>query len=76
MIPNALMRWMGGSPDHSMDDNSDGNMLMAAKMMEGMAPKYEIGGKKKADLDLTPGATNAVPQNTGKSSGGLGKSKA
>ncbi|MDF3023438.1 MAG: putative rane protein [Alphaproteobacteria bacterium] len=72
VIPNAMMRWMGGSPDHSMDDHNDGNMLMAAKMMEGMAPKFEIGGKKKLDKDDIPGVSNAGGDG-GPKSGGAGR---
>jgi hypothetical protein len=71
VIPNALMRWMGGSPDHSMDDHSDGNMLTAAKMMEGMAPKFQYGGKTAQDPNATPGVTNAAAP-AAKGSGGLG----
>lgn len=30
LIPSAMMRWMGGSPDQSFDDNSTAGMLYAA----------------------------------------------
>lgn len=30
LIPNAMMRWMGGTPDQSFDDNSAAGMLYAA----------------------------------------------
>ena len=70
IIPNALMRWMGGSPDHSMDDHSDGNMLMAAKMMEGMAPKYDYSNPGKQGGPDGPGGSQAAAKAGGGGGGG------
>lgn len=33
LVPDAMMRWIGGSPDRSFDDNSDGGFIMAASLI-------------------------------------------
>lgn len=48
IFPQRFMRWMGGSPDHSMDDHSDGQMLAAARFMQGARLDLGPDGKKKA----------------------------
>ena len=57
LFPSALMRWMGGSADHSMDDHSDGMMLAGTQMLGNMKPNFSLhskGGGKKGT-----GITNA-----------------
>ena len=58
LLPNALMRWMGGSADHSMDDDSDGMMLAATQMMGNLVPKMDMSkGRKKDTKAPSPGGT-------------------
>lgn len=33
LVPDAMMRWIGGSADKSFDDNSDGGFIMAASLI-------------------------------------------
>lgn len=53
IIPNNMMRWMGGvAADPSMDDGSDGKMLAAATILKDAAPQFKTkdkaaGGKEK-----------------------------
>jgi conjugal transfer/type IV secretion protein DotA/TraY len=42
MFPSALMRWMGGSPDHSMDDHNDGMMLAGTQLLGQMKPSFNL----------------------------------
>jgi len=46
VFPSALMRWMGGSPDHSMDDHSDGMMMAATNILSNARPSFNLGGGK------------------------------
>lgn len=60
MFPNSLMRWMGGSADHSMDDDNDGMMLAATQLMGGMKPNFDMRPQKKEKgTDNSTGASNA-----------------
>lgn len=50
-IPDAMMRWIGGSPDKSFDDNSDGLMYAASNMLtsvKGNPMKFNNPFKKKS----------------------------
>lgn len=60
LLPNALMRWMGGSVDHSMDGDSDTTMLAAAQLLGNMAPRFDMGGKKKKAPGKDAGVSNGV----------------
>ena len=46
LFPNSLMRWMGGTADHSMDDDNDGMMLAATQLLGGMKPNFDFSKKK------------------------------
>lgn len=47
VIPSAMMRWLGGSPDHSFDNNSDSDALLAASnFMRGQHVKVGRGREK------------------------------
>lgn len=60
MFPNSLMRWMGGSADHSMDDDNDGMMLAATQLMGGMRPQFDMSpSKKERGADKSAGASNS-----------------
>lgn len=58
ILPMRLMRWLGGSQDKSLDDNSDGKMLAAASFMRDIA-KTDMtpGGAPKKQ----PGSPNGKP---------------
>jgi conjugal transfer/type IV secretion protein DotA/TraY len=60
LIPNAMMRWIGGHPDHSFEDNNDGMMFAASNMLRGMGskPLFNMPRRGKgADKGGGPGAT-------------------
>ena len=55
-IPDAMMRWIGGSPDKSFDDNSDGMMYAASNMLtnaRGNPMKLKPGLFKKKSSGIT-----------------------
>ncbi|MDE1153901.1 MAG: DotA/TraY family protein [Micavibrio sp.] len=56
VFPSALMRWMGGSPDHSMDDHSDGMMMAATNLLGNASPQFNLKGKGKAPGKVGAGA--------------------
>ncbi len=59
VFPDALMRWMGGQADHSMDDHSDGKMMAATQMLGQMTPQFKSGAGGKGGGGKKTGATQA-----------------
>lgn len=54
LIPDAMMRWMGGTPDKSFDDNSTAGMLYAASNIAGSfknTAHIERKGPKKTGME-------------------------
>lgn len=53
LVPDAMMRWIGGTPDKSFDDNNDGLMYMASKMItENRGSSFAGNWKKKGAQDV------------------------
>lgn len=73
IIPNALMRWIGGQADHSFDNNDDrGIMYAAAGLINGVGglQKQQVKPPENNNNNSGPGATNATPTGGGGGGGG------
>lgn len=68
IIPSAMMRWMGGSPDHSFDNNSDSDaMLAASNFMRGnhIRVRGKEGGGKDGGGSKDSAGVKPAPKGDG-----------
>lgn len=73
IIPNGIMRWMGGSPDHSLDSHGDiQGLISAAGQQVSMASNKMMMGADRYDNKMA--AAKAQPKQAPPGSGAAGGS--
>lgn len=67
LIPNALMRWMGGAPDSSFDDHAvAGGLISAGSQNMGMMGRGMMDGAHGAGKNFANARAQAIARNTPK----------
>jgi len=64
VFPNGLMRWMGGTPDTTMDKHHDGMLGAGSQVISKIQPKFEPK-MKRADDPNDPNSVSARAANLG-----------